>query len=515
MYLGLDLGASNVKALIIDQAGSRLAQAMCPVERLHVDGGVEQDLDQIWRATIRALQQAVAAVNPAAIRAVGVSSQGGAVQLLDAEGRPLGRVISWLDQRGQPYADKLTEELGQDWLLQRIRQRRAWLSIGQLLRLRAESAEALQVPNRIGFVGDLIVERLGGRAAQDGTSAGLTLLYNPVLRAYDPDLLKRLDVQASQLPDVIPPRQAAGHLLPDVARATGLPAGIPVSPAVHDQYAAALAAGVVEAGMVMAGTGTAWVLLAVAGALPQPATDSALICHHVVDGLYGQILSLVNGGSTVTWALELAGRADAGPDEIERLLESAPPGSEGLRFWPFLAPFGASGLPPGIKGRLCGLQLSHRAPHLVRAAVEGLACELKRHLQMLEHAGMPLNRLVLTGGAAAGRVTPQILADVSGLPLACCEPSAGSVLGAALLARTLIEPERSLVELSKEMAPPARQVQPGRDASVYAKLYDEYSRSLPAWAAQTSGILPSFRGHPSDGLVQDLESEVQVGPGNG
>ena len=75
----------------------------------------------------------------------------------------------------------------------------------------------------------------------------------------------------------------------------------------------------------------------------------------------------------------------------------------------FMTPFGASGLMPGTMGRLLGLQLSHRAPHIVRAVVEGLAFELNRHLDFLRGSGQPITEVVLGGGAAASRVTPQLI----------------------------------------------------------------------------------------------------------
>jgi xylulokinase len=478
MYLGLDLGTTNVKALLVDASGRSLAQGACPVPLHTSDGGaVEQDLDEIWNATLRALQQATAAVDSAAVRAIGVSSQGGAMQLLSRGGKPAGRVISWLDQRGQTQADRFTAKVGPDWLQRRIGQRRAWLSLGQLLRLRSEKADLLCSANSIGFVGDLIVQRLCGEAAHDGTSAGLTLLYNPARRTYDPDLLAELGITTSQLPRLLSPREPAGGLLPEIAAALKVPARIPVSAAIHDQYASALSAAVVEDGMVMVGTGTAWVVLAVTAELPQPATDSALICHHVVNDLYGQIVSLVNGGSAITWALELMGVARADSNEIERLLEAAPPASDGLCFWPFLTPFGASGF-PGTRGRLSGLQLSHRPPHVLRAVVEGLGCELKRHLAMLQQAGVKLSRMVLTGGAAHGGMTPQILTDLTELPLVCCDPGAGSALGAAIVARGLLEPNRSLADLARLMTPPARELAPGPNAALYATVYQQYMQSL-------------------------------------
>jgi xylulokinase len=328
-------------------------------------------------------------------------------------------------------------------------------------------------------VGDIVVSRLCGRAAHDGTSCGLTLLYNPALRSWDPELLQRLQVGPQQLPELVSPREVAGGLRADVARETGLRANIPVSSAVHDQYASALGSGAVRAGTVMVGTGTAWVLLAVHDRLQAPVIDEAFVCHHVVEGLCGQILSLVNGGSSLTWALTLTGLGGQGHEAIETLLESTQPGSAGLSFWPFLVSAGVSGLVPGTQGRLSGLQLSHRPADIVRAVIEGLAFELDRYLRFLRAADWPVLQLVMGGGAAGSRTTTQIIADVTGVPLACLNNSETSLLGAAILARGLVEESASLVELSLDMAPPARRVEPGALATFYQDKYEQYLSSLP------------------------------------
>jgi xylulokinase len=483
MLLGLDLGTTNVKALVTDRSGQPLARGACPIQLFRLEnGGVEQDIEEIWQATLTAIGQAVREVKPAEIEAIGISSQGGAMQLLDGRGGPLGRVISWLDQRGRAFDDQLTAELGRDWFVQRIAHGRAWLAIGQILRLRQEQPQCFDAPHAIGFVGDIIVSRLCGRAAQDGTSAGLTLLYNPTVRTYDPDLLKRLGLSPPQLPALLAPQETAGGLLPELAAKTGLRAGTPVSTAVHDQYASALGTAAVRAGTVMVGTGTAWVLLAVSDRSPAAVNDDAFVCHHVVEGLWGQILSMVNGGSAVTWALELTGLAGQGSDGIDKILEAAPPGAAGVRCWPFMTAFGASGLMPGTLGRFFGLQLSHRAPHIVRSVVEGLAYELNRHLDFLRRAGQPVTELVLGGGAAGSRVTPQILADVTGLPLRCANGNESSLIGAAIIARGLLEPKTSLAALAQAMAPSGKLVRPGPDSAAYREQYQQYSMSLPVAA---------------------------------
>ncbi len=480
MLLGLDLGTTNVKALATDLAGQPLAQAVCPIQLLHrPDGGVEQDIDEIWRATLEVIGQVGRAIDLTRIEAVGVSSQGGAMQILDGRGHPRGRVVSWLDQRGKLCDDALTEELGPEWFRRRIGHGRSGLAIGQLLRLRKEGGELCGGSSGVRFVGDMIVSRLGGRAAHDGTSGGLTLLYNPERRTYDPDVLRRLGLTARQLPDLISPREAAGELRADVAREIGMRPGIPVSAAIHDQYASALGAGAGRVGSVMVGTGTAWVLLAVSDRLSKPVTDDAFVCGHVIEGLFGQIISMVNGGSSLTWALDLFGLNGRSPEEMDDFLESVPAGSAGIDFWPFLAPSGATGLSPAATGRLSGLQLSHRPGHIVRAVVEGLVLELQRHLGFFRDADLSVERLIMAGGAAASRVTPQMVADVTGVPVECSSTAEASLLGAAMIARGVLEPSVSLSQLAVTMTPRARLIEPGPNAAFYQERLQRYLGAVP------------------------------------
>jgi sugar (pentulose or hexulose) kinase len=483
--LGLDLGTTNVKAVVTDRQGTVLGRGSVPISMSHPGaGGAEQDIEEIWSATQQALSRALAPVDRADVQALGISAQGGALQLLDANHRPLGPVISWLDQRGLLDDSALTDELGHDWFRTRIGHGCCGLALGQLLRLQRERPDWRRAPNRVGFVGDVIVQRLCGTATHDATSAGLTLLLNPRLGCYDPDLLARLGLRGEQLPALLSPRQAAGGLAGEVARALGLRPGLPVSPAIHDQYAAALGTQATSPGDVMVGAGTAWVLLATTAAPPPLVFDHAFVCTHVVTGLHGEILSLVNGGSALSWALKLMGCETAGGEVIETLLAAAPPGCDGLVFWPFMTPFGASGLEPGTRGRLSGLQLAHTPAHVARSVVEGLAFELERHRRLLLAAGLPVTRLVLGGRVAVSPTTPRILADVTGVPIDCVTGAEGSVLGAAVIGRGLIEPDRSLADLSRDMVPSPERIQPGEHARFYQERFAHYASTLPLLGAR-------------------------------
>jgi xylulokinase len=143
-----------------------------------------------------------------------------------------------------------------------------------------------------------------------------------------------------------------------------------------------------------------------------------------------------------------------------------------------LGAFGATGLAPGVKGELCGLQFEHGPIHVLRSIVEGLACELRRHLEFMEHAGMPARRLIMTGGAAAGAVTPQVVSDVTGLPVHCLGGE-GSVRGAVVLARGLLEKKANLARLAEAMVPPGRLVKPGPAQAAYEQVYAAYLSGLP------------------------------------
>ena len=490
MFLGLDLGTSKVKAVLAEPTGRIVARGSAPVKMFPVgDDGVEQDIEDIWAATQSAIGQVAELGDLSSVQAIGVSSQGGALVICDGAGQPIGRVVSWLDGRGRAYDDEITRELGSKWFARHTGHGRSRGSVGQLLRLRRESPELLCRTNHIGFVGDVIVFRLSGRFAHDATSLSIATLFNPSLRAADPEVLEKLRISEDQLPELLSPWKCAGTLREEVAESMSLPTGIPVSPAVHDQYASAVGVGAIHQGDVMFGAGTAWVLLAAVeptSSRIEPVMPEAIVSTHLVEGLYGQMLSLVNGGSALTWAMDLLRLDLRTPDEIDTMLEAVPAGSDGLRFWPFLVPKGGAGLLPGTPGALRGLRLSHGAAHIIRAVVEGLALELARYLRFLTDGGIAVQRLVMCGGAAASRVTPQIMADATGLSIECAAESDTSALGAAIIACALTEPSADLVSLSEAMRPPVRLFRPGGDAALYRQLFNEYIASLPMTCSQKS-----------------------------
>jgi sugar (pentulose or hexulose) kinase len=479
LLLGIDLGTTNIKALVAEMDGKIVSEASEPVTvTFSGDGGAEQDIEETWDAAVRAVSAAAAKVDAARIGSIGVSSQGGAIQILESSGKPMGPVISWQDSRGVPWDNALTEKKGGNWFVRHAGFARSGGAVGQLLRLREQGA--LPRGFVLAFVGDEVVGRLCGRRAHERTSLSEPGLLNPHTGEADEELMGILGLDPGRMPALLPVEEPAGGLRPEAADLLRLPAGIPVGPAVHDQYAAAIGSASVRAGDVMLGAGTTWAILAITDRIMPPVAGIAMVGPHPVPGLYGQMLSMVNGGSSVSWAVRTLSLGRPGIAELDRIMDSVPPGSAGVRVWPLFSGIGGGCLPRGTSARIDGLRQDHTAAHIVRAVVEGLACELGRYLSLMEGGGLSIQRLAMCGKAAASRVTPQVIADTTGRQVDCSALTETSSFGAVILARKLLEPRTGLAQLADAMKPAMRRVMPGPGAAEAAERLAQYKASLPS-----------------------------------
>lgn len=401
-YLGIDIGTSNIKTLLIDSGGCVVAKGSSSVGRYESDGlAVEQDIDEIFFAVCTAVKQITAKINDDRIISVGISSQGGAIVPLDKNSLPVCRVISWLDLRGEKYDKRLTEKLGREYFAAHTGHPKSIMFPGQFLRLKTESPEIFSRIKRWGFVGDVIVGMLTGRRVHDYTSLSIAGLLNPQMKKADPDLLHELGLAENQLPELAESYSIAGKIISEAAEQAGLCEGTKVSPAVHDQYAASIAADVIRDGDVMIATGTAWVILAACDKCIPPVVEGAFACPHLVKNLYGQMIPLGTGGSEIQRAMQKLGYENFSLKQVDDLLRDL------------------------------------QSP--VYEAVKKLAELTQKQFELLQDAGLSAKRIVLTGPAAESKITPNIIQKITGLEVKCFHEPAASAYGAALIAKKIHE----------------------------------------------------------------------------
>jgi xylulokinase len=406
--VGLDVGTTGVKALALSPRGEVLARA----ERSYPlstprPGWTEQDPEDWWRGAQAALGDL--GVEPAA---VGLSGQMHGLVVLDERDRVLRPAILWNDQRTAAECAEIEEAIGPARLIELTGNRALpGFTAPKLLWLRNNEPQTFQRIHRLLLPKDYVRLRLTGEHATDAADASGTLLFDVGRRRWSSEVLDALELPGAWLPQVSESNEAGG-------------AG--------DQAAGALGAGVDQPGLLSVVLGTSGVVFAVLPAYrPDPEARLHVFCH-AVPGAWHAMGVMLSAAGSLSWLAALLGGVG-----YERLLEEAnawPPGTEGLRFAPYLAGERTPHADPQARGALVGLSLRHDRGAVARAVLEGVAYGLRDSLELLRSLGVDARAGRISGGGARSELWCRIVASVLGIPL---ERSAGAEEGAAFGAALL------------------------------------------------------------------------------
>lgn len=483
--IGLDIGTSAVKALLCDSAGKIVATATRQCELLHPrPGWAELDIDGLWDAVVGSVRQVVAQAEPnRQVAAISFSVASGTTVLLDADGEPLGPAISWMDTRTEAEIGGLLP--GVD--VNEVYRIAGWpftgmFPLGHLAWLRRHEPERLDAARHVCLPNDFIQYRLTGSYLMDPSNAVTSILYDQAGARWHSPYLKATGISEASLSPLAASGEVVGRLTPEAASMLGLHTDTLIVNGAHDQYCAALGAGVLYPGEMVLSCGTAWVLF-----LPLVDRNVALdldllVGPHLVPGVWGAMVDLYAFGLTPDWFLgELAGEpsteAGEGGDRYRRFNEgaaSAPPGANGVLF----IPLGSGQTPYGAMMRLLP---QHTLGDLSRALMEGLAFEVRHQFERLAGNGLSVSDIKAVGGAMESPVWPQIIADVLDLPLTLLGGKATAALGAAILAGTGAGLFADLAEGVAAMRVRGRVVGPDPErARQYDDVFVDYQRAVAA-----------------------------------
>jgi xylulokinase len=435
--IGIDIGSTNVKAVLVDGDGRALAAASRALAWERRGDVAELDAGLLWDLLLDALAELAGAVPSQAraeVGAIGVCGQYSSIVPVAADGEPVAPMRLYLDQRGTPHCRAILErhpDALATWVERHpIPPMGGGLSLGHLLALQHDEPAVHEATAAYLEPVDLVTTRLTGRAtATQASMFASQLVDNRVLGAvaYDDDLVAAAGVDATRLPPLVAPDAVLGALLPDVARRTGLPSTAAVVAGMTDSHAAALATGAATPGRVGVAVGTTAVVLDTTDRLHADFDHEVLAMPGVRPGEY--LVWAENGlaGRVVAHVLErfvhatdplgdhAAADAFAG---FEDALGASPAGARGVRFLPWLAGSMAPVADGAMRGGFVGVSLDTERVDLVRAAVEGVAHNLRWLLGPVEaFSGTPAAEVALAGGAARSPAWCQVVADVLGLPV--------------------------------------------------------------------------------------------------
>jgi sugar (pentulose or hexulose) kinase len=307
------------------------------------------------------------------------------------------------------------------------------MSPAALAWLKANRAQWFGERCRIGYVPDYLTFCMTGNWVTDPTNLGISNLCDLAAADIAKCVLETLGLPRSAFAETRHAGEVAGRLSPLAARALGLRAGIPVAVPAHDQYAGALGAGCVSAGDILLSAGTAWVILLVTDHAVIDRASSFWPAHHVQQGLWGLLGSVASGGSTLSKVLDLT-KQRADWKHVNRAAAGVPAGSDGLLVVPHLTGRTIPTWDTGASGAVLGWSLGHTREHLWRAAMEGLAFEVRAACEYLRERGASIASMRMVGGGAKSDLIPPILASALGVPVHTHAVSDVAARGAACLA---------------------------------------------------------------------------------
>jgi xylulokinase len=494
--IGIDVGSTNVKVVLVDDTGGIVADASRPLSTVTSGDAVTQDPDVLWASVRDAVRQVTAAAPEAAldVATVGVCSQYSSLVPVDADGRAVAPIKMYLDSRGSDECWAILErhpDAFETWVAHHgIPPIGAGLTLSHLLHFQLHERDVHAATASYLEVMDLVNLRLTGRAAAtqctmfaaqvcDNRSVGTT--------DYDAELVEMARLDADRLPPLIPVDGIVGEVLPDVASDLGLPTGVTVRAGMNDTQAGAFATGALaqpdRRGLMV---GTTAVLIQSMPTMGVDLDHEILSMPAPVPGRY--VVMAENGiaGRAVERALAVlspgATTSDEQFAELETALDRSPTGAGGLLFLPWLAGSMSPSASSEMRGGYLGMTLQTERADLLRATVEGVARNLRwLSPAVTELCGAAATEVMFAGGAARSHGVARVLADVLGLPVVVPERpevTAARAVGAVALARTTGS------DPCATGAPPQHRVEPDADAAAV------HDRLQPIFEAAFSANAP-------------------------
>ena len=486
----MDCGSTTTRVVAVDQAGKLLAQASAPSGPSPQKGGEKGwlvwDLDALWKRLAKLSRKVCSQIPTRNIVAVTATTWGADGAPVAADGTPTYPPICWQCPRTEPTAAAITDDVSA-WQLFRTTgyQVIAFNTLLRLIWLRRHAPKALDGAACWMMMAGLLSHRLCGELSIDYTGASTMMAMDLGHRSWSPRLLKLAGVDAAFFPRWVESGEAIGTVTAKAAKATGIPAGTPVAAAGHDTQFAPVGSGARKHEAILS-SGTWEILLARTPNFPanRAAFNGGLIIEaDALPDLFQPQLLMMGSGVLEWIARHFYADVAKSPKLYDTMIGEAGefgPGSGGIGLIPsFIAGTGPTRRYNTL-GTVLGLTIATERGQIYRAALEGLACQLRLAIDMLADAtGFVPKGIRLVGGGSKNDLWNQIRADVVGLPVTTIEQKEATVLGAAICAFVGAGVYKTVPAAQRAMKFAATTFRPSTRRDAYEKLYADFTALLP------------------------------------
>lgn len=434
LYIGIDLGTSAAKLLLVDEEGT-VWNTVSKEYPLHfpLPGWSEQDPEDWWRAVVSGIQELIADCNKGQIAGLGCGGQMHGLVVLDEDDRVLRPSILWNDGRTAEQVAYLNETVGRDKLSQYTANIAfAGFTAPKLLWMREHERSKFQQIRKIMLPKDYINYRLTGIHCTDYSDASGMLLLDVAHKRWSREMLDLCGVSEEQMPRLFESYEPVGTLLPDVAEDLGLPVGVKVCAGAGDNAAAAVGTGTVGKGRcnISLGTsGTIFISSDTFGVDP----NNALHAFAHADGGWHLMGCILSAASCNKWLCEdILGTGDYIGEQAAITEERL--GRNHVFFLPYLMGERSPINDTNARGTFLGMTMNTTRADMVQSVLEGVAFAIRDSFEVAKGLGLAIPRSNLCGGGANSPLWRQIMANVLNIPLNLLQTEQGPGYGGAMLA---------------------------------------------------------------------------------
>ncbi len=483
-YIGVDLGTSAVKLLLMDEKGTvlKMVSRSYPISYPEL-GWSEQNPEDWYREVMAGIKELVAGYTPAEkrdIKGIGVAGQMHGLVVLDEKDRVLRPVILWNDGRTFREVDYLNQSIGEDKLLQVTSNIAfAGFTAPKLLWMKNNEPQLFQCICKIMLPKDYINYRLTGTFATEYSDAAGTLLLDVRKKCWSEEMLEICELRKEQLPRLYESYDAIGTLKVEIATELGLSEDVKVAAGAADNAAAAIGTGTVGSGSCNISLGTSGTLF-----IPCEDYDSrwgrALHTFVHADGNYHFLGCILSAASCNKWFMEQV-LQDGDYERIQGTISPEKLGNNTIFFLPYLMGERSPINDTNARGTFIGMTMNTTREDMLLAVLEGVGFALRDCIEIARGQGIQIWQSTICGGGAKSKLWRQIIANILNVELSIVETEEGPGYGGAMLAAVACGAFETVGECAGQMVRVVDRVLPEPEiAARYEAKYEKYRRLYPA-----------------------------------
>jgi len=506
--IGIDIGTSSTKAVLFTTTGKPVCKHTVeyPLYKPTPDAA-EQNPEEIFNAAIACVREVVvnSKIDPTDLLCLSFSAAMHSLIAVDREGGLLSQSLTWADNRSAKWADQLKRsQLAPEIYLRTGTPIHAMSPLVKLVWMRNEYPEFFELIAKFISIKEYVFYHLFQEYIIDYSIASATGLLNLKTRTWDKEALEIAGITQGQLSELVPTTHVLESMQENQASAMGIPANIPTVIGASDGVLSNLGVGAIAPRTLAINIGTSGAVRAV---VDRPKTDpkGRIFCYNLTEKHWVIGGAVNNGGLVLRWVrdrlcdAEVATANQLGTDPYDLLTaiaQTAPPGSAGLIFHPYLTGERSPLWDARARGSFFGLSLDHSKAHIIRSVLEGIGFNLQQVLQAVEELTGTAERIKATGGFAKSEFWRQMLADIFDREIIVPETYESACLGAAVLGLYALKEIASLNAVSEMLGENIRHRPHAANVEIYQQMIPLYDRILSNIKNEYQSIWQLQTGNP-------------------